>query len=321
MRKIPDRKPLQLALGPVLYHWPREVLLGFYQQAFEWPVERVYLGEVVCSKRRSLSPGDWIQLGREMTAAGKQVVISTLTLIEAESELGALSRLCSEVSEQQGMQIEANDLAAVNILARGRLPFAGGAALNVYNEQTLRLLVDQGMQHWVLPLELAQETARSLIASQEGRCSSEIFAWGRLPLAWSARCYTARAENRPKDRCAHLCLKDADGRLLKTQDGQDFLTLNGTQVQSAQTTNLAPWLTEIMQAGIQALRLSPQALHMETIIHDFDLLRHDPENPDVLKDLETRAPAGTCDGYWHGQPGLLSLANSRGGGLGVHAIP
>ena len=171
MRNIPKDDLLQMALGPVLYHWPRERLLEFYRHALDWPVERVYLGEVVCSKRRSFSPRDWIQLGREMASVGKTVIISTLTLIEAGSELGALGRLCEAVGEQEGMQVEANDLASVNILSRSHLPFVGGAALNVYNERTLHILLNQCMQHWVLPLELARGTAQILVASAKNRCS------------------------------------------------------------------------------------------------------------------------------------------------------
>jgi hypothetical protein len=34
---------MKLALGPVLYYWPRETLLSFYEQVADWPVDIVYL--------------------------------------------------------------------------------------------------------------------------------------------------------------------------------------------------------------------------------------------------------------------------------------
>ena len=49
---------MKLSLGPILYYWERERVLDFYAQAAGWPVDIVYLGEAVCSKRRALRPDD-----------------------------------------------------------------------------------------------------------------------------------------------------------------------------------------------------------------------------------------------------------------------
>ena len=84
----------KLSLGPVPYFWSRETLLAFYDRMAVSPVDIVYLGETVCSKRRSLKPADWLELATELQAAGKDVVLSGLTLLEAGSELASLKRLC-----------------------------------------------------------------------------------------------------------------------------------------------------------------------------------------------------------------------------------
>ena len=47
---------MKLSLGPILYYWERERVLDFYAQVAGWPVDVVYLGEAVCSKRRALRP-------------------------------------------------------------------------------------------------------------------------------------------------------------------------------------------------------------------------------------------------------------------------
>ena len=72
---------MKLSLGPILYFWPREQVLDFYKQAATWPVDIVYLGEVICSKRRLLKPDDWLAIAEELRAAGKEVVLSTLALV------------------------------------------------------------------------------------------------------------------------------------------------------------------------------------------------------------------------------------------------
>lgn len=295
---------MKLALGPLQYFWPREQVLAFYSEAAGWPVDIIYLGEVVCPKRRELRLDDWLEIGGWLADAGKDVVLSSLTLLEAGSELGALRRLCNNGR----LPVEANDMAAVGMLARAGLPFIGGPTLNIYNARTLAVLAGQGMTRWVLPFELSGATAAALVAAAPEQCPCEVFAWGRLPLAWSARCYTARAEDLPKDHCNLACRADADGRLMRTREDQPFLVLNGIQTQSALTQDLAPWLAELRTAGVSVLRLSPQSEHMNEVVRAFDLARRVAPDSELLARLASLAPVGTCDGYWRGVPGFDRVA-------------
>jgi O2-independent ubiquinone biosynthesis protein UbiV len=294
---------MKLSLGPLQYFWPRAQALSFYADVADWPVDIVYLGEVVCPKRRELRLDDWLEIGAVLEAAGKEVVLSSLTLLEAGSELGALRRLC----RNGRFLVEANDMAAVGILAEAGLPFVGGPTLNVYNQRTLALLAAQGMTRWVLPVELSGGTAAGLIAAAPAQCPCEVFAWGRLPLAWSARCYTARAEDRPKDHCELACIADPDGRLMRTREDEPFLVINGIQTQSALTQDLAPHLAELRAAGVQAARLSPQSAGMADVVARFDALRRGAAGPGTLEALAALAPVGTCDGYWRGDAGMGTL--------------
>ncbi|HRP34513.1 MAG TPA: U32 family peptidase [Gammaproteobacteria bacterium] len=296
---------MKLSLGPLQYFWPREQALSCYAEVAEWPVDIVYLGEVVCPKRRELRLEDWLEIGARLEDAGKEVVLSSLTLLEAGSELGALRRLC----RNGRFMVEANDMAAVGILAAAGLPFIGGPTLNVYNPRTLALLAAQGMTRWVLPLELSGNTAAELIAAAPERCPCEVFAWGRLPLAWSARCYTARAEDRPKDRCELACIADPDGRLMRTREDEPFLVINGIQTQSALTQDLAPHFGALRAAGVQVLRISPQSTGTAEIVARFDEVRRGSAAPGALEALAALAPVGTCDGYWRGAPGLGTFPN------------
>ena len=291
---------MKLALGPVQYFWPRQRMWAFYAAAANWPVDIVYLGEVVCPKRRELRLEDWIEIAAWLEESGKDVVLSSLALLEAGSELGVLRRLC----RNGRFMVEANDMAAVSILAAAGVPFVGGPTLNIYNARTLEVLAAQGMRRWVLPFELSGATAARLVAAAPADCPCEALAWGRIPLAWSARCYTARAEDRPKDHCDLACLEDPDGRLMSTREGEPFLALNGIQTQSALTQDLAPLLGEMQQAGVDVLRLSPQADHMAEVVAHFAALLAGDADPARLEALAALAPVGTCDGYWRGLPGF-----------------
>ncbi|MDE2090302.1 MAG: U32 family peptidase [Gammaproteobacteria bacterium] len=291
---------MKISLGPVLYYWPRDVLFDFYARAAKWPVDCIYLGETVCSKRRALRTAEWIELAREMSKCGKQAVLSTLTLIEAESELSSMARLC----DNGELLVEANDMAAVHLLNEKHLPFTTGPAINIYNSRSLNYLQRLGLIRWTPPVELPRSTLTLILEEAEAlgfgeRIETEIFAFGHMPLAYSARCFTARANNLPKDACEFECLKHPDGLAVYTQDNQRLLTLNGIQSQSGQVLNLIPEWKDMQELGVQFLRLSPQSQHMQEIIEHTHAALRQGATPNLSAYIEGEG----CNGYWFGQAG------------------
>lgn len=297
-------RPPRLSLGPVPYFWPRERLLDFYAGIAASPVDIVYLGETVCPKRRSLDSAGWLELAARLRAAGKEVVLSSLTLLEAGSELGALRRLCARTD----YLIEANDMAAVQLLA-GRRAFVTGPAVNIYNARALALLAGLGLRRWVLPVELSRDTLADLQAARPAGVATEVLVFGRLPLAWSARCFTARAHDLPKDDCRFRCLDYPDGMLLSTREDAPFLVLNGIQTQSARTLNLAGELDALRRLQVEVLRISPQSTHTGDIIRLLHACLQGENTPAVTAAaLDALLPVGPCNGYWHGAAGMDALA-------------
>jgi len=295
----------KLALGPVLYYWPQEKLLDFYERMSAAPVDIVYLGETVCSKRRAFNADEWLELAGQLTAAGKEVVLSTMALLEAESELKTLRRLC----ENGRFTVEANDMGAVHLLSERKTPFVLGTGINVYSDQTLRFLARLGAKRWVMPVELSRTTLASIQAGRPEGVETEVFVYGRLPLAYSARCFTARHHNLPKDDCQYRCLDYPEGLTLRTREGQAFLALNGIQTQSAQTCNLLPELAESRELNVDVLRVSPQPEGTEAVIEAFAAcLRGERDPVEAARALNAALPYGACDGYWQGQPGLSQVA-------------
>ena len=131
---------------------------------------------------------------------------------------------------------------------------------------------------------------------------TEVFAYGRLPLAFSARCFTARHYNLPKDDCQFRCLDHPDGLPLATREGAPFLTLNGIQTQSAGVYSLIGELGALCELGVASLRLSPQSRHMGRVIAAFQAaLVGEGGAADALVRV---MPGAAVDGYWHGRAGL-----------------
>ncbi|MBA1145458.1 U32 family peptidase [Ectothiorhodospiraceae bacterium WFHF3C12] len=287
---------MKIALGPLLYFWPRQEILAFYERIAAAPPDVVYLGEVVCSKRRELTLADWLSLAEGFRAQGVEPVLSALTLLESAAERQQLKRLC----EAGDYLVEANDYSAVGLLQGLGRPFVGGTTLNVYNHATLQTLREAGMVRWVPPLELSGEALSGILSACASTApETEVFAHGRMPLAHAARCYTARAYDLPKDNCGFRCIEHPEGMPLYSQDGRHFLTINGIQTQSAEPVNLLGELPALARSGADIVRISPGPNGTEARLRD--LRRALAGDADAAVAL-TRE--GGHRGYWDGGPGM-----------------
>jgi collagenase-like PrtC family protease len=282
---------MKLSLGPLQYYWPRQTTLDFYAAVAGMPVDIVYLGETVCSRRHELRLDDYLDLAAQLSDAGKEVVLSTLTLIESESDLKALRR----VAGNERFAVEANEMGAVRLLAQRGIPFVAGPTLNVFNSQTLGLLAGMGARRWVMPPEAGRELLAGMRPALPAGIETEVFAYGRVPLAYSARCFTARRFNLQKDNCAFKCIDFPDGMTVKTREGEDFLSLNGIQTQSAKVYNLLADLPELAAAGVDILRVSPQSAGTAEVLAAFRA---------AIGGRAAPLAGDYCNGFWHGRPGL-----------------
>jgi len=288
---------MKLALGPNQYYWPRQATLDFYEAVAAMPVDIVYLGETVCSRRHELRLDDYFDIAARLAAAGKEVVLSSLTLIESESDLKALRRMV----DNGRFAVEANEMGAVRLLGEKRVPFVAGPTLNVFNAETLGLLADLGATRWVMPPEASRDILAGILSQLPRGMATEVFAYGRVPLAYSARCFTARRFNLQKDTCEFKCIDFPDGMPVATREGQEFLCLNGIQTQSAKRYNLVTDLPALAATGVDIVRVSPEVDGTKAALEAFR---------NALAGQPAKLAGDYCNGFWHGRPGLELIGNA-----------
>lgn len=257
------RESMKLTLGPNLFNWQPDVWRDFYFRiADEAAVDTVAVGEVVCSKRMPFFDEHLPAVIERLTLAGKQVLVSSLALITLERE----RRRTEELALDGGLMVEANDMTCMAHLA-GR-SHAIGPFVNVYNEGTALWLAAQGARSICLPPELPLNSVAA-IAAAAPQVAIEVFAFGRAPLAISARCYHARLHKLSKDNCRFVCAADMDGLPVSTLDDERFLVVNGVQTLAHMCTNLIADTGDLARAGVASLRLSPQHCDMVEVARCF----------------------------------------------------
>lgn len=287
---------MKLTLGPVLYEWKREDFLRFYEEVCRMDVDRVYVGEVVCVKKGP-SIKDIEAVASMLTGAGKEVVLSTLAVVSNEEELDHTRDIAA-----LPYPVEANDMSVFGMVDPADKTLYAGPHITSYNVPSIEFLKGAGVKGVTFPVELSGESIAYIIRHTD--VQGEVFAHGKVPLAFSWRCYTSRAYGLTKTGCRHDCARHPAGMEIKTMDGEPLFNVNGTSILSADTYSLIGEVEELKAGGAGLIRVSPEHKGTATVLELFRKRMEGALAPgEGLKAIKSITKGNVCNGWYHGRAG------------------
>ncbi|MBI5234773.1 MAG: U32 family peptidase [Deltaproteobacteria bacterium] len=300
---------MELTLGPALFEWKKDELFRFYEDVASMPVDRVYIGEAVCVKKRGLGEDELRGVISMLQKAGKKVALSSLAVISNEEELEFTRRLIA-----LHPSIEANDMAVMNMVDAKKTEVFAGPHITTYNGPSIEFLKGAGVRRVSFPVEMSREAISHAV--RETGVESEVFAHGKAPLAFSWRCYTSRAHGLDKTGCKHHCAMYPDGMELKTLEGTPVFTVNGTSILSADVYSLIDFVEDLREIGVAALRISPQYKNTADVVQTFrKRLDGELNAQEAVQALRATTTNGFCNGWYAGKAGI-ELIEAAGLGIG-----
>src|SRR5690606_15891859 len=125
----------------------------------------------------------------------------------------------------------------------------------------------------------------------------------------SARCYHARLHDLTKDNCRFVCEKDPDGLAIDTLYGKGFLAMNGVQTMSHACLNLRGEIPALAEAGVAAIRLSPQTCDLAGVAQIFRAaVKEESERPLLEEKLRALCRGFAFrNGFLHGREGAAFI--------------
>lgn len=266
---------IKYSLGTVTYPWTITQLREFYTQVAITPeINKVYLGEVVCSKRAALINKYLPELIQLLQNANKEVYLATPLLNnDDESYLLMLNNI--NLAKEFGCGVEINDLSALKY-ASG-LSLVAGPAINIYNQTALSVLARNQIKMICPPYEISKQIMLDLANSN---MELEIMVFGNLPLSISSRCFTAHNLGSSREDCKLICFKHAEGVAVSSDEDNQLFMINGMQIQSAKIYNLIPQINELFSSGVRSFRINPTNLvSLKTILDQIrginNIFEHD----------------------------------------------
>ena len=139
-----------------------------------------------------------------------------------------------------------------------------------------------------------------MLNAEKPTFETEVFGYGYMPLAHSARCFTAKHHQQPKLDCKIVCQQYPKGLLTQTQESQPLLRLNGIQTQSAAKLNLIDQIPLMAQMGVDYWRLSPSNIDDIALIKQITSV----DMTQLAKLQPIDAASNECNGYWFSKPGM-----------------
>lgn len=158
---------LKISIGAVAGTWTRSATMAFYDAVALSSVDVVYIGTTIHSPQGGLQKRDCLAVARELTASGKEVVLS----VRAAPQDCDVEDFHTWIADS-ALPVEVSDARTFQLLA-GKVPLVIGMGMPCENKATLLRLVDMGAVRWVSPAVCRGEFVRMVSYARDADCEIE----------------------------------------------------------------------------------------------------------------------------------------------------
>ncbi|MEW6188986.1 MAG: U32 family peptidase [Actinomycetota bacterium] len=297
---------MEIAIGPLPTNWGKEKILDYYGKVAAHPaINRAYIGEIACTKRNILDPGFFIEIQDLLKRAGKEVILSTPVLPTNEEDLNKSRALMAKARE-----IEVNNMGIFNIWLKEfrERPLTLGSFFNVYNPQSARFLLKYKIRRIVFPVDISMNTMEKMC--QEIDIPFEVVVYGNFPIAFSWRCYTARAFGSLRRGCGFKCY-EVKNLPQATLEGEPLFMMNGPAVYNGKTYCLVSHLKGFREVGITSIRIESTPENVVEVVDIFKAVIDGKISPALAEEkLAPLSPYGLDTCYFSGREKRLTCSTS-----------
>jgi len=297
---------MEIAIGPLPTNWGKEKILDYYRKVAAHPgINRAYVGEIACTKRDILDPRLFTEIQDLLKGAGKEVILSTHVLPTNEGDVNKSRALMEEAH-----QIEVNNVGIFNVWLKEfrEKPLTLGPYFNVYNPQSAKFLLKYKIRRIVFPVDISVNTMEKMC--EEVDVPFEVVTYGNFPIAFSWRCYTARAFGKLRRDCGFKCY-EVKNLPHATLEGEPLFMINGPAVYNAKTYCLVSYLKGFQEMGVASIRIETIPENVVEVADIFKALIEREISPaQAEKKLASLSEYGLDTRYFTGREKRLTCSTS-----------
>lgn len=273
--------------------------------------DAIYLGDVTCPIYPNNFCSDLYNLEKAITflKRNNKKIYLRLYAVPENKDMLWMKGIIQRATELQVDAFEVHNLGVLMLLKEinNTIPLHFGVFGNIYTIETIKVLQEYGVTRVQPSPELSIE--ESLFIQDETPIDINFFVHGKIPLVASETCFIMEQNGNDTSDCGFAC---SANHWLTRQQGEWSMKDTGRMTLSGKDLCMVEHLDELLSKGVTNLLIQSHGesvefietagrVYKESITAYLD--KKDANLEEKVKELQTIAHEGLCNGYYFGSTG------------------